>query len=566
MTKTLTKAKRRATPKPKPTRHVSNGRAAGDVRVRMYRQGLGDCFLLTFPKKSGGDFHILIDCGVILGTPNPKPIMEAVARDIIETTGGHLDILVATHEHWDHVSGFDQAKDKFDGIKVDRVWLAWTEDPKDATANRIRKERGMRLAALWLGTQQMRQFGAADPEAAETVERVAEVLSFFGIDPDHDQPPAGGFGAFEAAAAAAGGKTGAAMRWVRDKVSDPEFWKPGDVIDLLAEIGIRVYVLGPPTDRTLLGKDLPTSSGHETYEMRAAAARAFFSSAFGASDPYGMRQDFDPSIPFDQKYQISRAAADQIDFFRDHYLGTSGESPDDWRRIDRDWMAGATDFALQLDSDTNNTSLALAFELDDGRVLLFPGDAQVGNWESWHVDGDHTRVWNVDNGKRQVTAEQLLNRTVLYKVGHHGSHNATLREKGLEMMTDPDLVAMVPVDVYIAHKKKRWTRMPFHPLMTRLADVTKGRVLQADEEASGLATSASDALRRFSKRVKDSGKQITVTGSSGKPVDRPLYVDYFLTTSSGRKQHRGAVRSAKPSSNGAVRTKTRRRHRPSRTK
>ena len=34
---------------------------------------------------------------------------------------------------------------------------------------RIRKERGMRLAALWLGIQQMRQFGAADPEAAETI-------------------------------------------------------------------------------------------------------------------------------------------------------------------------------------------------------------------------------------------------------------------------------------------------------------------------------------------------------------------------------------------------------------
>ena len=73
---------------------------------------------------------------------------------------------------------------------------------------------------------------------------------------------------------------------------------------------------------------------------------------------------------------------------------------------------------------------------------------------------EQVHVWDVDNGKRQVTAEQLLNRTVLYKVGHHGSHNATLREKGLEMMTDADLVAMVPVDVYIAHEKKRWTRMP----------------------------------------------------------------------------------------------------------
>jgi hypothetical protein len=34
----------------------------------MYRQGLGDCFLLTFPtgdpKRS---FYTLIDCGVVMG-------------------------------------------------------------------------------------------------------------------------------------------------------------------------------------------------------------------------------------------------------------------------------------------------------------------------------------------------------------------------------------------------------------------------------------------------------------------------------------------------------------------
>ena len=77
-----------------------------------------------------------------------------------------------------------------------------------------------------------------------------------------------------------------------------------------------------------------------------------------------------------------------MDFFRDHYLGNGSEDPDAWRRIQGEWMAGAGEFALQLDSDTNNTSLALAFELPDGRVLLFPGDAQVGNWESWHADAD----------------------------------------------------------------------------------------------------------------------------------------------------------------------------------
>ncbi|TIX03162.1 MAG: hypothetical protein E5V44_15695, partial [Mesorhizobium sp.] len=55
-----------------------------------------------------------------------------------------------------------------------------------------------------------------------------------------------------------------------------------------------------------------------------------------------------------------------------------------WRRIDSDWTGSIEALALKMDSDTNNTSLALAFELPDGQVLLFPGDAQVGNWLSWN--------------------------------------------------------------------------------------------------------------------------------------------------------------------------------------
>jgi hypothetical protein len=33
------------------------------IRVRMYRVGLGDCFLVTFPARNG-PAHVLVDCGV----------------------------------------------------------------------------------------------------------------------------------------------------------------------------------------------------------------------------------------------------------------------------------------------------------------------------------------------------------------------------------------------------------------------------------------------------------------------------------------------------------------------
>ena len=69
-------------------------------------------------------------------------------------------------------------------------------------------------------------------------------------------------------------------------------------------------------------------------------------------------------------------------FIDDTYLDPGST----WRRIDGDWLDAAETLALDLASDTNNTSLALAFEWGKpgkGRVLLFAADAQVGNWLSW---------------------------------------------------------------------------------------------------------------------------------------------------------------------------------------
>ena len=553
--------KKKATPAPKPAKsrpsrararsgghaagatpkraHARQPAAPGRVRVRMYRQGLGDCFLIGLPRAGarGGEFFILIDCGVILGTPRADELIRDVVDDVAATTGSHLDVLIATHEHWDHVSGFHPDKGRFAKFTIDAVWLAWTEDPHDATAQALRRKRAAKLAALWVGFRalqdRLKTSAAAGPgdEARASLERAAEVLSFFGIDAEADAPPAhGGLGA---AAVAAVSKTGAAMTWVREATSDPKFLKPGDVVELPGLGGVRAYVLGPPTDTRQLLKNLPTKAGQETYDeppaVAAVAERGFFGAASPA-DPAAL----DTSAPFDKKYRVDPEAAGRADFFHDHYFGSGEADAENWRRIDADWTAAASGLALQLDSDTNNTSLALAFELPDGRVLLFPGDAQVGNWESWHADPDgKPRTWTV--GTRSVNAEHLLNRTVLYKVGHHGSHNATLRARGLEMMTDPSLAAMVPVDVFIAHEKKHWNQMPFDPLMARLAELTRGRLYQADRPLApapaGRRASAKSSAHASAPAVavSDSDKTLTVVvDKTGATAARPLFVEYVL--------------------------------------
>src|SRR4051812_8732031 len=68
------------------------------VRGGMYRQGRGACFLLSSPRRgpsrpdgAGPPYHVLIDCGIIPGTPDGADRMRQVALDIKETTGGRID-------------------------------------------------------------------------------------------------------------------------------------------------------------------------------------------------------------------------------------------------------------------------------------------------------------------------------------------------------------------------------------------------------------------------------------------------------------------------------------------
>ena len=72
--------------------------------------------------------------------------MDDDRRDIRDgPTGGHLDRVVATHEHQDHVSGFNGTGNA-KRVEVDHVWLAWTENPADELAERSRCTEGPGVA------------------------------------------------------------------------------------------------------------------------------------------------------------------------------------------------------------------------------------------------------------------------------------------------------------------------------------------------------------------------------------------------------------------------------------
>lgn len=452
------------------------------VRARMYRpQGLGDCFLLAFPSTDGDARYVLVDCGVFNGTHGGSARMKIIAEDIREATGGRLDVLVVTHEHWDHLSGFSAARETFQALDVAEVWAAWTEDPSDPLAVRLQRERDESFGALVAAVGRMR-----DTALHAQADEIDGIVAFMGAQSPETRPLA------PARFAADGRKvrgTAAQMDLALSLGARTRYLRPGDDPLSVADVpGVQVFVLGPPRDEAMLRRSDPRAD--EVYDLDHAGAPraprrdpADFLSALHDEDAQGPfaasagvpldavpppTPDPDGSTPV----SVEDAALGQ--FFRTHY-GTSdggeGEGPA-WRRIDGDWLGGAEALALQLDADTNNSSLALAFQLADGRVLLFPGDAQVGNWLSWHGVS-----WETKPGTT-VTGTDLVRRTALYKVGHHASHNATLRDQGLELMERPDLVALVPVDESQAGQKN-WA-MPFPPLLQRLQAKCAGRVVRAD--------------------------------------------------------------------------------------
>jgi hypothetical protein len=460
-----------------------------NLRIRMYRKGLGDRFLLTFTT-AARRYHMLIDCGILKGTEDAQQIMLDIVEDIKKETDGVLDLLVVTHEHWDHLSGFHQARELWDTIQVNEVWMAWTEDTANDDAkdlhNNLREARARLKQHSLLPEQQL----ALD-------QAIASLLLFDGELPDDDQQT-----------------TRAAMLYAGSKSNgNVKFHSPGTHTSLNGIDGVRVYVLGPPDSRELF-KDQPSANHSEIYTetQSLSLADTFFAAVVQRAD--SSDEPIEPrALPFGKHYRIDERRA-KLKFFRERYFGEGTDELVAWRRIDDDWLGVGSALALSLASDTNNTSLVLAIELTaTGQVLLFPGDAQVGNWLTWR-----SYTWSVpgaDGQNREVKADELLKRTVFYKVAHHGSENATLSIDGLERMRDPQLVAMIPVDEAMA-SHKGW-RMPFGPLLTALKSRTAGRVIRAD---TGLPTRAEAAA--LSDAEWEAFNQAAVADPNG------LYIDYTI--------------------------------------
>ena len=409
--------------------------APTSLTLRVYNVGFGDCFLLTFHYAGAGkDRHILIDFG---SKAHPvgsvKNLMPAIAANIKKECGDKLHAIVVTHRHEDHIKGFSTNKahtapgDVIASCKPDLIVQPWTEDPK-AQKDALEPTKALQPAIAPQPGNPLPLTAAEPPDPdkrflqalhysdAISYGIVAEAKRLLAADPASKQRRI-----FEALKSI--GEENIKNRSAVDnlqRMGRNEYIFHGAKTGLSQILpGVKITVLGPPTlkqsDKIRKERD---EDANEFWMFQANAAR-FTSGRLGieAAKARGAEsaRAGEGGAPDDGDWDEDEDAEPPHPprLFKDAETLSADNPPNYARWFMPRLRAIRGDNLLQivriLDDQMNNTSLILLFEVGD-QMLLFPGDAQIENWE--HTLG-------------QPDLMKRLKNVTLYKVGHHGSRNAT---------------------------------------------------------------------------------------------------------------------------------------------
>jgi hypothetical protein len=355
------------------------------IEVRSYQVGFGDCFLLSFVYGKDDKRHLLIDFGTTELPRGRKPSehMPKVARQIADDCGGQLTAVVATHRHADHISGF--ATDGRTGksgviiraLKPKVVIQPWTEDPraaknaKRATTDSPRSTKGFiaGLSAMHDVANAVLALSTRPPSWMGV--QLAKELRFLGMDNIKNRSAVENL-------IAMGKARGAKAVWVRH----------GSNAGLGRHLpGVKVRVLGPPS----------LEQSEKIRKQRSRDADQFWHLLAGTR---GLSKRAPLARGLNGRGRAGKSRTPpEARWFRDHLQRLRG--------------AQLLEIVRSLDAQLNNTSVILLFEVG-GKKLLFPGDAQIENWS-----------YALEDAPDHKATRALLAQVDFYKVGHHGSLNAT---------------------------------------------------------------------------------------------------------------------------------------------
>lgn len=421
------------------------GESVAGLRVRMYRVGFGDFFLLSMPG-ADGEQHILIDCGVHAGDIHT---IQAAVQDLAAETNNHLALVIMTHRHADHISGFATCKDDFKKFTVDMVWMSWFEDPGDSKAVAFQAS----LSALANRVQNQLKLAARRDPASKELEYMAQNATGDG---------GLGFGGASSNATAL-----AVLHGGFANQAPIRYYAAGEAPELpkvLADAGLSARILGPPRDPALIAQ-----MDNKAHQYLWAGRADVDGGADGGADtePRAPRK---PPPPFAPPF-VSHAGP---------VSAGSGLTPDQIEKMvndaQPDRLAAA---ARSMDKNLNNQSLVVLFTFK-GKNLLFVGDAQWGNWENFLFGGT---VAASGQATLTPTAKEILANVDFYKVGHHGSTNATPRDAVAGLRDGCVAMCSTAEDCY--------NGVPKAPLLAALNEKTHQQLARSDSiPANGNAADA----------------------------------------------------------------------------
>lgn len=460
------------------------------VTLRTYQVGFGDCFLLSFHYSEKDSRHVLIDFGSTglpkeLDEERQKTHMLEIAEQIRRDCGKKLHVVVATHRHKDHISGFsttgaknekgETSGDIIRSCKPEMVVQPWTENPnlddksvKSVAAQKLsngeefEKSPEKNFAATLLNMQRVaalvkaesESLGTMTPEEDDTVgfthpldDKRKNELHFMG---DNNLPN-------ESAVLnlrAMGG---------REKSHYVAF---GDRIGFSQILpGVKVRILGPPT----------LEQHHEILKQRSRDNNEFWMLHAIAKNFWGLQ-----AMTAGLNSELNERNNDLPNRLFPNAKIFQNYAPSDTRWFIRQVRSLRADQLLGLvrilDKAMNNTSVILLFEIGD-KKLLFPGDAQIENWEY---------------ALSKPEIKRLLRETTLYKVGHHGSRNATPKsmwnifDKKSVDKDDPERLKTVVSTMAGKHGHTEQTAVPRRTLVDELEKFSDYHTTQNIKNADGL--------------------------------------------------------------------------------
>ncbi len=309
---------------------------------------------------------------------------RASCKRYSENNRKKLSVVIATHAHQDHISGFATYSDLFSEFDIKDIWLPWTWNPDNEEAVKLQKKHESLTNMLHDHFSALEERSSVILSAEKKAEQMAAYYAILNISNNKK-----------------------AIELLRSDFGKndikPRYLQADDVLHSkeISIPGLEVDILGPP----------------------GANAKEFLSRM---DPPIGQRYlklddnnqviEENVVLPFKEKWKERTGSTKKI------------LSPEDKQKLQEISDISLTDLAFTLAQARNNESLVTLFKFQ-GKHLLFAGDAQYGNWRYW-LEKDPT------------LAKEILSHINFFKVPHHGSYNATPKA-ALEGMNEGHFAAMV---------------------------------------------------------------------------------------------------------------------------